>query len=420
MDSLNSRNTTIRRLDKTKVAHTSPKDSLNFHNTTIRRLAKTKAARTSPKDSLNSHKTTIRRLAKMKAAHTYPMDALNSHDTTIRRHAKSSIHSGKIVSLIESYKKDPRITQEHFFSTLIRAYGLARMSIRAYRLFREMEKFGTPRSSISFNALLSVYIACRKFEAVAKLFDEIPNKYCFSPDSVSYSILIKSYSELNLFESAISVLDDMERNNVQITCSCYALILDALYKKGKNHQAEKLWKIMVGKRCSPDVVAYNTRIIHARSPEYVLTLLKEMTAVGMKPNTVSYNYLFKSYCVKGRMGEACKLLQDLEKYGCTPNKTTYRMAIDYLSSSGYIKLAYEILKEYIDKGGAPPFRILRALVQGLVRNSMEGEAKVVVRTLKEKFPDTFFNTSKWKKLEVSVLRCKYDKESPSKTKDASA
>ncbi|KAL7193110.1 hypothetical protein ACSBR2_024843 [Camellia fascicularis] len=44
-----------------------------------------------------------------------------------------------------------------------------------------MDDFGTPRSTISFNALISACNQSKRFDLVPQLFDEIPQRHGFYP-----------------------------------------------------------------------------------------------------------------------------------------------------------------------------------------------------------------------------------------------
>ncbi|XP_042500627.1 pentatricopeptide repeat-containing protein At4g36680, mitochondrial-like [Macadamia integrifolia] len=336
-----------------------------------------------------------------------PISSRYAQDLTVKRLAKSR-RFGDIEALIESHKKDPKISQEPFLATLIRSYGLAGMTDHALRTFEQMDELGTKRSAISFNALLSAFNQCKKFDQVPKMFYEIPQKYNVSPDKISYGIFIKSLCEVGSPESAFPILKEMEEKGIEVTAITFTTILDSLYKNNKIDQAETIWNEMVEKG-SPDVCAYNVKIMQAHhgKPEDVLALIEEMNAVGLKPDTISYNYLLTCYCKHGLIEDAKKVYDGLEENGCAPNAATFRTFIYHLCRNGNFNRAFEVYKESVSKDKIPDFGTMRHLVEGLVKNSKVKEAKGVIRTVKKKFPPNFQNA--WKKLEVT-LGLKTDEE----------
>lgn len=330
-----------------------------------------------------------------------PTSSRYVQDLTVRRLAKSH-RFADIESLIESHKKDPKIKQEPYLSTLIRSYGQAGMFDHAKRTFDQMEELGTPRSTVSFNALLSACNHSKLFDKVPQLFDEIPKRFGFSPDKVSYGILVKSYCAAGSPDKAAEILKEMEEKRVEITAVTFTTILNALYKDGKNEEAEKLWNVMVEKGCELDVAAHNVRIMYAQGgePETVMALINEISNVGLKPDTISYNYLMTSYCKNGMMEEAKKVYEGLEDNGCNPNAATFRTLIFYLCRNGDYEKGYRIFKESVKVHKIPDFGTMKHLVEGLVEKKKMKEAKGLIRTIKKKFPPNVVNA--WRKVEEGL------------------
>lgn len=330
-----------------------------------------------------------------------PVSSRYAQEITVQRLAKSH-RFDDIESLIESHKKDPKITQEPFLCTLIRSYGRAGMFDHALNTFTQMDQLGTPRSTLSFNALLAAGNNSRLFDRVPQLFDEMPKRYELVPDKVSYGILIKAYCEKGSPEKALETLREMEDKGVEVTAVTFTTILDTLYKKGKSDEAEEIWSEMVKKGCALDVAAYNVRISHAHGgqPEDVKGLIEEMTAVGLKPDTISYNYLLTSYCRNGRMDEAMKLYEELEASGFNPKAATFRTLVHYLCKNGDFGTGYDVFKKSVFHHRIPDFATLKVLVEGLVAKKKLKEAKGLIRTVKKKFPPNVLKA--WSKLEVEL------------------
>ena len=265
-----------------------------------------------------------------------------------------------------------------------------------------MEEIGTPRSSISFNALLTACNQSKLFDQVPKQFDEIPKKYGILPDKVSYGILVKAHCESGLIDQAFAVLKEMGEKGVEITAITFTTILDALYKLGQSDKAEKVWHEMKKKGCL-DVGAYNVKIrfVHAGGPENVKALIDEMNNAGLKPDTISYNYLMTSYCHRGMMDEAKKVYAELEETGRHPNAATYRSLIYYSCRNGDFETGYKVFKQSVYRRKIPDFGTLKHLVEGLAqKKKTRGDAKGLIRTVKKKFPTNFLNA--WRKVEEDL------------------
>ncbi|KAJ7952976.1 Pentatricopeptide repeat-containing protein [Quillaja saponaria] len=329
-----------------------------------------------------------------------PLSSRYAQDLTVRRLAKSHRFSD-IENLIESQKNDPKITQEPFLSTLIRSYGRASMFDQALRTYDQMDQLGTPRSAISFNALLSACINSKLCDKVPVLFDEIPNKYGVVPDEVSYGILAKSFCQVGTPEKALEIVKEVEQKGVKITAITYTTILETLYKQGKSEEAENLWNLMSKEECI-DAAAYNVKIMfeHGGKPETIKALIEEMSNAGLKPDTISYNYLMTCYLELGMVYEAQKVYEGLEENGCKPNAATFRTLVFYLSKNGDFEKGYKIFKESVKMHKIPDFNTMKHLVEGLVNKKKIKEAKGLNRTIKKKFPPNMLNA--WRKIEENL------------------
>ncbi|KAE8685991.1 Pentatricopeptide repeat-containing protein [Hibiscus syriacus] len=331
-----------------------------------------------------------------------PASSRYAQDLTVRRLANSRRFS-EIESFLESHKTDPKISQEPFHSTLIRSYGIAGMLDHAIKTFHQMDQFGTPRSTISFNTLLSACNHSKQFDKVPQLFDEIPKKYNgVSPDKVSYGILIKAYCEAGHPDKGLEVLREMERKSVEVTTVTFTTILNGLYKKGKTKEAEKLWMEMMKTGCELDVAAYNVRISNFQDgdPEKMKELIDEMSSLGLKPDTISHNYLMTCYFKRGMLDEAKKVYERLESNGCNPNAATFRTMVFYLCLNGLYEQGYRVLKESVRLNKIPDFNTLKPLAEGLVKKKKIKDAKGLIRTVKKNFPPNFLNA--WTKLEKEL------------------
>ncbi|GAA0168997.1 hypothetical protein LIER_23572 [Lithospermum erythrorhizon] len=319
---------------------------------------------------------------------------------TVKRLAKAN-RFDDIENFLESHKKDPNIIQEHFLSSLIRSYSVAGMFDHALKTYNDMEELGTPRSSLSFNALLSACVRGKKFGDVVKVFDEMPQRNGFVPDSVSYGILIKAYCEMGDVGLAIERLREMEGKGVDISSIHYTTILHCLYVKGMVEEAEKVWNEMLEKGYT-DVGAYNVRIMNVPGGdvECVKGLIEEMGNDGLKPDAISYNYLMTSYCKREMLDEAKKVYDDLEINKCKPNAATFRTLIFYLCKKGRYVIAHKVFKQSVEAHKIPDFDTLKILVEGLVKKSKMKEAKGMIRTIKKKFPPTVVKA--WEKIQQEL------------------
>lgn len=333
--------------------------------------------------------------------YTSPLASRYAQDLTVKRLAKARRYKD-IEKLIESHKNDPKVKQEPFLTTLIRSYGLAGMFNHALNTYNQMDELGTPRTAVSFNGLLSACNYAKLFGKVPQLFVEMSEKYGLRPNQFSYGILIKSYCEIGSPELGIERLREMEEKGIEVTAVVFTTILHSLYKRGNVEEAEKLWDEMVSKGCVLDVGAYNVRIMHLHKdkPESVNKVIAEMSDAGIKPDTISYNYLMNCYCMNDMMAEAKKVYEGLEGNCCHPNAATFRTFITHLCNKEMFEYGYKVFKKSVEVNKIPDFGTLKPLVEGLVKKSNKKDAKGLIRTLRKKFPQKILKA--WDQVEVEL------------------
>lgn len=333
-----------------------------------------------------------------------PLFARHAQDLTVKRLAKVK-RFDDIETLIEAKKSDPKVKQEGFVTTLIRSYGLAGMFDHAMRMYNQMDELGTPRSVVSFNALLSAGNHSKLFDRVHQLFDEMPERHGFLPDKVSYGLLVKSYCDDGKPELGVEKLKEMEEKGIEVTVITFTTILHALYKKGSVEEAERMWNEMISKGFVPDTGAYNVRIMNAQNGklEDVVKLIEEMKETGLKPDTISYNYLMTCYCKNGMIDEAKKVYEGLEDNGCSPHGATFGTLIYYLAKNEMFEYGYRVFKDSVRGNKMPDFCILKPLVVGLAKRTNKKRAKEIIRAAKKKYPPNFLETLKKVEEELGLV-----------------
>uniref|UniRef100_A0A0D3F7Y7 Pentacotripeptide-repeat region of PRORP domain-containing protein n=1 Tax=Oryza barthii TaxID=65489 RepID=A0A0D3F7Y7_9ORYZ len=298
----------------------------------------------------------------------------------------------------------PASPTEPQLAAVLCSYAAASLPEKALAAFRSAApSLPSPISPLPFNAVLSVFLRCRRHRRVPVLFDELSKEFSITPDASSYGILVKAYCMLSKDAKAHEVLDQMRGQGFTPTNSIYTTMIDSMYKQKKMEQAERLWKQMLESGRKPDQAVYNTKIMHHSlhgKTEDVLEVIAEMEEAGVKPDTITYNFLMTSYCKHGKMETAKELYRSLGEKGCSANAATYKHMMAQLCAHGDLDGALVIFKESYRSNKVPDFRTMSGLVEGLTKAGRVAEAKNIVAKMKKKFPEQLL--SGWMKLEKEL------------------
>lgn len=302
------------------------------------------------------------------------------YEDTVRRLAGAKQFRG-VIDILEHQKQYSDFSKEGFSARLITLYGKSGMPKRARQMFDEMPERNCTRTVLSFNALLAAYLHSKQYRVVERIFKEVPGEISVKPDLVSYNTVIKAFCKSKVFESAVSMLEEMEKNGVSPDLITFNTLLDGLYAEGRFEEGEKLWGQMGGKNLSPDIRSYNARLlglaVEKKTGEAV-EFLEEMEKKDVKPDLFSLNAMIKGFVNEGNLDEAKKWFGEIEKSENDPDKNTFATLVPFLCEKGDLKTAIDVVKEIFNTRCRVDAPLLQLVVDKLVSESMLSEAKEIV------------------------------------------
>lgn len=303
------------------------------------------------------------------------------YEETVRRLANAKRFRA-IEEILEEQKKYPDFSDEGFAVRLVSLYGKAGMFDNAQKTFDEMPERNCARTVLSFNALLGACVKSKKFDMVEKIFGEVPEKLSIEPDSVSYNTMVKAFCEMGSFDSAVSMIQDMEKKGVKPDVITFNTILDCLYGNKRFSDAEKIWGQMVEKNIVPNIRSYNAKLLglalEKRTKEGA-QLVEELRNIGVKPDVFSFNALIKGFVNEGDLDEAKRWYGEIEKSSCSPDKWTFETLVPFVCEKGDVEYAFELCKDIFQRSRLVGVALLQAVVDGLVKASRIEEARELVK-----------------------------------------
>jgi pentatricopeptide repeat protein len=302
------------------------------------------------------------------------------YEDTVRRLAGAKRFRW-VRDIIEHQKNYSDISNEGFSARLITLYGKSKMHRHAQKLFDEMPQRNCNRSVLSLNALLAAYLHSKQYDVVERLFKELPDQLSVKPDLVSYNTYIKALLEMGSYDSAVSVVDEMEKNGVNTDLITFNTLLDGLYSNGRFEDGEKLWEKIGEKNVTPDIRTHNARLLGlavAKKTGEAVEFYEEMEKKGLKPDIFSFNALIKGFADEGNLDEAKKWFDEIGKSEYEPGKGTYSIILPFLCEKGDLKTAFEMVKNIFYNRCRVDVSLLQLVVDKMVSESMVAEAKEIV------------------------------------------
>ncbi|CAL0331438.1 unnamed protein product [Lupinus luteus] len=299
---------------------------------------------------------------------------------TVRRLAAAKYFNW-VEDILEHQKRYSDISKEGFNTRLITLYGKSGMHVNARKVFDEMPERNITRTVLSFNALLAAYLHSNEFELVQRLFNELPKDLSIEPDLVSYNTVLKALCELGSFDSALSLIREIEKNELKPDLITFNTILDKLYSKGRFEDGEKIWSQMGVKNVEPNIRSYNARLVGLaleKKTNEAVEFCEEMKKRGVEPDVFSINALIKGFVSEGNLDEAKKWYFEIANSSYGLDKTTFATLVPFLCEKGELKLVIDVCKEIFNIRCLVDASLLQLVVDKLVSEAKISEAKEIV------------------------------------------
>ncbi|KAK4793126.1 hypothetical protein SAY86_023561 [Trapa natans] len=305
---------------------------------------------------------------------------ISVYERTVRRLAVAKQFQ-LIEEILEEQKKFRDISKEGFAVRIISLYGKVGMFDNAQKLFDEMPELKCSRTVLSFNAILTACVNSNKLDIMEKLFRELPEVLSVEPDSFSYNIAIKGFCKMGSLESAVSMLDEMEKKGLQTDVFTFNTLLYGFYVKGRLDDGHDIWKRMEKNNVDPNITSYKTKLlglVSFKKLKEAAETVDEMRKKLIKPDVFCFNYLIKGYLDDGDLEGAKFWHGEIEKSEFDPNTTTFTLLIPFACDKGDLDFVIKLFDKVLVTNCQIDNSVLQNVVDCLIKESRDDEAKKLV------------------------------------------
>ena len=250
---------------------------------------------------------------------------------------------------------------------------------------RQFMQEGASMNTTSFNVLLK---SCMKEGDTrrAKMVLAWMREHRVSPDSISYSTLIKTFSYSNNFDGVLYVMDLMDINGFEPTDEVIGNLLVACGSACQHDTALMIWRDVQKKKGRGHIPMhlYESMMIscnQASHGDMSLELLDQMKACGMIPSVKAYN-LALSAC-RARPGKrarhvdlinAVNIFSEMKVKGLEIDQFTYGQLFEIAAEAHQGQIASWLQTSMAIDGIKPNVIIKTSLMKALIRGNMVEEA----------------------------------------------
>ncbi|KAK2413038.1 pentatricopeptide repeat-containing protein, mitochondrial [Trifolium repens] len=205
------------------------------------------------------------------------------------------------------------------YTAMVNGYCQAGLIEKSYELFCEISNQGDIAKEISGFKKLGKVMYSKVLSALCQAIQKEKSALCqeknmkharslfdfflekgFTPDVVTYTIMIKSYCTMDCLQEAHDLFQDMEIRGIKPDVVTYTVLLDvglkhfySLHRKGKGamYNVLTIWGDMKQMGISPDVVTYTVMIdghMEIGNCENAITFFNEMIDLRLEPDIITY------------------------------------------------------------------------------------------------------------------------------------
>ncbi|KAL5977433.1 hypothetical protein ACLOJK_021779 [Asimina triloba] len=258
---------------------------------------------------------------------------------------------------------------QQMFHMMIYMYKKAGNYDQARKLFGTMADRGIPRSTVTFNSLMSFET---NYKEVSSIYDQM-QRAGLQPDVVSYALLINAYGKARREDEALAVFEEMLDAGVRPTRKAYNILLDAFAIPGMVEEAKTVFKSMRRDRCNPDLCSYTTMLsayVNASDMEGAEKFFKRLKQDGFEPNVVTYGTLMKGYAKENNLEKMMQIYEEMRMQGLEGNQTIFTTIMDAHGKNGDFGSAVGWFKE-MESRGYPPDQKAKNILLSLAKTADE-------------------------------------------------
>ncbi|CAK7350833.1 unnamed protein product [Dovyalis caffra] len=293
------------------------------------------------------------------------------YKVTIRRLAAAKkFHY--VEEILEDQKQYKDMSIEGFNARLITLYGIAGMFDNARRVFDEMLERKCARTVMSLNALLGACVNSKKFDEVEGLLKGLSKELEIEPDLISYNTVVKAFCEMGSLDSAVSLLDEMEKKGLEPDLISFNTLLHGFYANGRFVDGEQIWDRMKEKNVEPCTRSYSARVLGMvleKRMKDAVKVVEEMKSRGLKLDPFIYYDLIRGFVNVDDLEEAKHWYGDIGKNGCKPDKSTFETLIPFAIEKGDLAFASELCNHVILSKLHVKEELIQSVVDALAKES---------------------------------------------------
>lgn len=231
-----------------------------------------------------------------------------------------------------------------------------------------------------------LHICIRCGYAALHFFSWVRNQPGYKHTTDCYNMAIKIAGRGKDFEHMRNLFYEMQRNSYLVTSDTWTIMIMSYGRVGLTDIALRNFNEMKATGCKPTASTYKYLILSlcgrkGRKVNEAIKLFREMTDTGLVPDKELVEVLFDCLCQVGKLEDARKCMESLQKVGFT-DPLSYSLLIRALCRRGKLEEALALANDVTEDRSTLDHYVYGSLVHGLLQKGQIDEALARIDSMK--------------------------------------
>lgn len=170
---------------------------------------------------------------------------------------------------------------------------------------------------ITYSTVIKGFARAKDMEKVFDLYNFLNGNSDFKMDEVIYNSILDGCAKTNNFEKAISIYAEMTKNNIKKSNVTYSILVKLYSNNKMSDKALQIMDEMVANNIKPGIIVYTCLIqtcLRNKKFEQAVKLFEQLKKDGLRADHVLYNTIVNGCLYNSRWALACDYtLESFEK-----------------------------------------------------------------------------------------------------------
>jgi pentatricopeptide repeat protein len=242
---------------------------------------------------------------------------------------------------------------------------------------------------ITYSTVIKGYCRAKEMSQVFKIYDFLKTRDDFKLDEVVYNSILDGCAKAGSIENATIIYQDMKTKNIPKSNVTYSILIKLYSNSKQDDKALGLLDEMISNKIKPGLIVYTCLIqtcLKSKRFERAIELFEQMKTQGLIPDHVLYNIIVNGCLYHSRWEFACQ-------YTLETFKVNVKMADDI-----YLNVLEKLCAKYCNLNNTIKCDYLTAIIMELKKKGFKIDYQVLSKASKLIF------YSKGKKINFSPER----------------